>query len=190
MLIGLRAPSFASEGSPSLIKNYYLNLGSHTEFYDAVQNDESGGLRKFEMAPTIGFGLDMPISDKLTFLPEFNWVLPKTIEDSHIMINTFMLRGDLGFDPLDWLRLRIGTSLMWQNQQGRAGKVQMNNGDSTSTFYYPDENRSSLNNTFDVGTEAKFDQFAIRLQTYTYSLLKKEQRQLSYTLFFSYYWGP
>ena len=101
-----------------------------------------------------------------------------------------MLRGDLGFDPLDWLRLRIGTSLMWQNQQGRAGKVQMNNGDSTSTFYYPDENRSSLNNTFDVGAETIFDQFAIRLQTYTYSLFKKEQRQFSYTLFFSYYWGP
>jgi hypothetical protein len=189
-LFGLRAPSFASEGSPSLIKNYYFNLGSHTEFYDAVQNDASGGLRKFEMAPTIGFGLAMPISEKLIFLPEFNWVLPKTIEDSHIMINTFMLRGDLGFDPLDWLRLRIGTSLMWQNQQGRAGKVQMNNGDSTSTFYYPDENRSSLNNTFDVGAETIFDQFAIRLQTYTYSLFKKEQRQFSYTLFFSYYWGP
>jgi hypothetical protein len=64
----------------------------------------------------------------------------------------------------------------------------MNNGNDQTTFYYPDENRSSLNNTLDLGIETIFDQFAIRLQTYTYSIFKKEQRQYSYTLFLTYYW--
>ncbi len=179
-----------AQGGTKLLENkkLYFNLGSHTEFYNAVQNDDSGGLRKFDFAPTVGVGLLWPTQSQFSFLPEFNWVLPQTMENSHIMINTFMLRADAGYDLVSWLRLRLGTSLMWQNQQGKGGTAQMNNGNTTSNFYYPDENRSSLNNTLDFGFETLFDSFAIRLQVYTYSVFKKEQRQFSYTLFASYYW--
>ncbi len=167
----------------------YFNLGTHTEFFNAVQNDDSGGMRKFDFAPTIGVGMGFAMDNSFSLLPEINWVLPQTIEDSHIMVNTFMFRGDLGYDPLEWLRLRLGTSLIWQNQQGRGGKAEMRNGTDTSTFYYPDENRSSLNNTLDLGAEAFFyDKFSARLQTYIYSVFREERRQISYTLFFSYYW--
>jgi len=62
------------------------------------------------------------------------------------------------------------------------------NGNTTSTFYYPDENRSSLNNTLDVGVEGMFDKYSVRFQTYTYSMLKPERRQLSYSILFTYYW--
>lgn len=179
-----------SKPATSLFKHIYFNLGTHTEFYNAVQEDDSGGLRKFDLAPTIGMGLTMPLVDpQFALIPEINWVLPQTLEDSNIMINTFMFRGDFAYDPISWLRLRVGSSLMWENQQGKGGKVEMNNGDSKSTFYYPDENRSSLNNTFDLGLEAIYEnEFAFRFQTYTYSIFKKEQRQISYTLFFTYYW--
>lgn len=179
-----------AQGGSNLLENkkLYFNLGSHTEFYNAVQNDDSGGLRKFDFAPTVGVGLLWPVQSKFLFLPEFNWVLPQTMENSHIMINTFMLRADGGYDLLSWLRLRLGTSLMWQNQQGKGGTAQMNNGNTTSNFYYPDENRSSLNNTLDFGLETLFNPFSVRLQAYTYSVFKKEQRQFSYTLFASYYW--
>ena len=179
-----------AQGDSNLLENkkLYINLGSHTEFYNAVQNDDSGGLRKFDLAPTLGVGLLWPLQSQFSFLPEFNWVLPQTMEKSNIMINTFMLRADAGYDLVSWLRLRLGTSLMWQNQQGKGGTAQMNNGNTTSNFYYPDENRSSLNNTLDFGLETAFDPFAIRLQVYTYSVFKKEQRQFSYTIFASYYW--
>lgn len=180
--------SNASQSSSDFFKEIYFNLGSHTEFYNAVQKDDSGGLRKFDFAPAIGMGVGFSIIDSLAFLPEFNWVLPQTAEDSKIIINTFMFRGDLAYDPIDSLRLRLGTSLIWQNQHGRGGKTTMKNGNDESTFYYPDENRSSLNNTFDLGAEAIWDQFAFRLQTYTYSIFKEEQRQISYTLFLTYYW--
>jgi hypothetical protein len=171
------------------IKDLYLNLGTHTEFFNAVQNNDSGGLRKLDFAPTVGMGLRRNLKENWDFLPELNWVLPQTYEDSNIMANLFMLRADLGWKPLEWLRLRAGTSLMWLNQQGKGGKAQMNNGTGTSTFYYPDENRSSLNNTLDFGVEGLWHQWALRLQTYTYSVFVKERRQISYTLFISYDWG-
>jgi len=182
------APAHAIENPNSSKKQLYFNLGNHTEFYNAVQNDDSGGLRKLEFGPTLGIGFFIPTWESWSFLPEFNWVLPKTYEDSHIVVNTFMYRFDLGYDPLEWLRLRLGTSLIHLNQHGLGGKSEMRNGNETSTFYYPSQNRSSLNNTFDLGVETLFDHYSIRLQTYTYSIFKKEQRQLSYTLFFTYYW--
>lgn len=177
-------------GAPfSNVKHLSFNFGSHTEFYNAVQTDDSGGLRKFEFVPTIGLGADLPIEESFHFLPEFNWVLPYTAEDSNIMMNTFMYRVDLGYDIWDWLRVRLGTSIMHQNIHGKGGKTKENNGTGESTFYYPDENRSSLNNTLDVGVEALMGPIAVRLQTYTYSIFREERRQHSYTLFLSYYWG-
>ena len=169
-------------------KSIYFNLGSHTEFYNAVQMDDSGGLRKFDFAPTAGIGMVIPAFESWNYLPEFNWVLPRTYEDSKIIVNTFMYRFDMGYDPLEWLRLRVGTSIIHLNQHGRGGKTTMRNGNDSSTFYYPSENRSSLNNTFDLGAETLIDEYSIRLQTYTYSIFIKDQRQISYTLFFTYYW--
>lgn len=174
--------------STSPIEKLYFNGGLHTEFYDAIQMDDSGGQRKFDPAPTLGMGMVLPLKEKFKFLPEFNWVLPRKAGSSQIIKNLFMFRADLGYDPLEWLRLRVGTSLMWLNQQGRGGTARINNGNEVSTFYYPDENRSSLNNTFDLGVEGHYNDWALRLQTYTYALFNGERRQISYTLFVTYYW--
>lgn len=167
----------------------FFNGGLHTEFYNAIQTDTKGTLRKFDYAPTIGMGAAFRLSPSWHFLPEINWVLPRFTDDSHIMKNVFMLRGDFGYDVTDWLRLHAGTSLMWLNIHGRGGKAKMNNGNTTSNFYYPSENRSALNNTVDLGAEIKFnEQWATRLQTYTYALFSDDRRQVSYSLFLTYYW--
>lgn len=171
------------------IDSYLLNFGTHTEFYNAVQIDDNGGMRKFEVAPTIGFGLKMPMDSGFIFLPEVNWVLPRSAGDSQIIKNLFMLRADFGYDPVDWFRVRVGTSIMWLNQHGRGGSAKVNNGNGTSTFYYPDENRSSINNTLDLGGEILFSEdWSARLQTYIYSVFKEERRQISYSLFVTYQW--
>lgn len=170
------------------IDTILLNLGTHTEFYDNVQTDSSGKTRKFDFAPTLGAGLKLHMNEHWFFLPEFNWVLPQEAGSDRIIKNTFMFRADFGYSALDWLRLRAGTSLLWHNQHGRGGSANINNGNETSKFYYPDENRSSLNNTLDFGAEALWQEWAVRLQTYIYSVFKEDKRQVSYTLFFTYYW--
>ncbi len=156
--------------STKTIEAISFNVGPHTENFNAVQSDASGGKRKFDFAPTIGAGLLIPWRPwdlGLLFLPELNWVLPQFSGESRIVKNIFMLRSDLGYDVLPWLRLRAGTSLMWLNQHGRGGSTELENGNTTSTFYYPEENRSSLNNTVDLGAEALYEDFSFRFQTYT-----------------------
>ena len=191
------APALSAPVSTRKYKRLYkqrfeavtFNFGSHTEFFNDVQDDTKGGMRKFEWGPTIGIGASLPLIQSLRFLPEVNWVLPKDNgEEWKIIQNIFMFRADLGYDPLEWLRLRLGTSLMVLNQHGQGGTTKMDNGNDQSNFYYPEENRSSINNTFDLGIEAMYEEYSVRLQTYTYSLLEKESRQVSYTLFLTYYW--
>ena len=169
-------------------ESIFFNGGFHTEFFDAVQTDSSGSMRKIQFRPTLGVGLAFPLSQSWRFLPEINWVLPQLIDESNIIKNVVMLRADFGYNLLDWLRLRVGTSVMWLNQHGRGGKAKMKNGNETTDFYYPNENRSSLNNTLDFGAEVLNGDWAFRLQTYTYALFKEERRQVSYTLFVTYYW--
>ena len=176
------------EDQSGTMESIFVNGGFHTEFMNNVQTNSSGTLRKIEFAPTLGMGVSYPISANWRFLHEVNWVLPKTSDDAHIIKNLFMLRADFGYNLLDWLRLRVGTSLMWLNQHGRGGRAKLNNGNDTSTFYYPNENRSSLNNTLDLGAEILLDHWSVRLQTYTYALFKEDRRQISYTLFLTYYW--
>lgn len=188
----VRVTPVAPKTNPSdkTIESWILNFGTHTEYFNNIQNDTAGGTRKIDFAPTIGIGMFIPLANKdLKFLPEFNWVLPRSAGSSKIIKNLLMFRADLGYDALDWLRLRLGTSLMWLNQHGRGGSTQVNNGTGTSTFYYPDENRSSVNNTLDLGVEGLInDEWSVRLQTYIYSVFIEERRQISYTLFVSYYW--
>lgn len=166
-----------------------FQFGTHTEFFNNVQTDTSGTQRKFDFAPTVGMGMKFSFSPEWKLLPEVNWVLPFNSGSSGLIKNLFMIRGDLGYEILDWLRLRVGTSLMWLNMHGKGGKTEINNGAGQSTFYNPDENRSALNNTFDLGVEGFFNkEWSARLQTYTYSLFREESRQVSYTLFLSYHW--
>ena len=192
-LLGFFCAPAMSEGKSLPIT---LNLGSHTEFFGAVQNDSSGGMRKWELAPIIGVGtrLKLPL-DSFTFLPEFNWVLPRDAGTSKIMKNLFMFRGDIGYNPVDWFRLRVGSSLLLANQHGQGGSTNMNNGNSTAKFYYPDENRTSWNNTLDLGVELLplfFEEpqnWSLRLQTYTYSVFREDRRQVSYSVFWTYTWN-
>lgn len=169
------------------IKQFHVNAGIHTEFYNQVQVDSKGNLRQFDTLPTIGAGMVIPFTPEFNFLTELNWVLPQKVTDQ-IIKNLVMIRGDFGYMPVDWFRLRVGTSIIWMNQHASGGSTTENNGNSSSKFYYPEDNRSSFNNTLDLGAEFLFGQWSTRLQTYTYSVFREERRQLSYTLFISYYW--
>ena len=185
------APAMSQETSKlDSIKAVYLQAGIHTAFSNNIQNDTSGGSRNFDLDPTIGAGVLFPTPWGLHFLTELNWVLPQSAGSSQVIKNLIMIRADLAYDLLGWMRLRLGTSLMWQNIHGRGGKENIGNGESTSTFYYPDENRSALNNTLDLGIEGLItENWSARFQTYTYSLFDQERRQISYTLFITYYWN-
>jgi len=179
-----RGPASVSDKSAD---HFIFKAGTYTEFYNQVQIDTTGRLKEFDRAPTIGFGLEMPVKNHFYFLPEIDWVLPRKSAE-RVVKNIFFFRADLGINPMEWFRIRAGTSVVWLNQQGGGGKETLNNGNTTSTFYYPIENRSSFNNTLDLGAELLLKKISLQFQTYTFAALEPRSRQISYAIFLSYYW--
>ena len=53
-----------------------FSLGTHTEFVGFIQKDENAGKNAFDINPTIGLGIQIPIQGDFSFIPEVNWVLP------------------------------------------------------------------------------------------------------------------
>lgn len=176
-------------GTPIELSHIGFNMGSLTESVGEVQISSSGETRSFDFNPAIGASFVFPMSSRFEIIPEINWVLPRKTGEDKVYKNLFMLRADLGYKLVDWLRLRLGTSVMFLNTHGSGGKVSRDNGNGQTTFYRPDSNSSSFNNTFDLGVEALLDVWAFRAQTYTYSLFNEERRQYSYMLMLTYYWN-
>ena len=188
MILLLNFPlAYAQLKGPDKIDGWQIHAGSHTQNYNSIQTDGAGEIRKFEFNPVIGGGLNIPLSADWKFLPEISWVLPKFNDNSKIIKNIFFFRADFAYTLTDWLWFRAGTSVSVLNQHGRGGKAEMNNGNETTEFYYPDENHSSVNNTLDLGAEILLDKWSFRLQTYTYRVFKEDSRQISYSLFLTRY---
>jgi len=91
------------------IDNLQLNFGTHTQFYNAVQINNSGGKQRFEFSPTIGVGTSYQLPHGFQFLPEVNWVLPVNQSTGNVIKNTLMLRADFGYFVTDWFRIRSGS---------------------------------------------------------------------------------
>jgi hypothetical protein len=177
----------SSDSFTQQFKYIGFHLGTLTEFYDAIQVDDQGTTDKFAINPLIGFSLDIEITPQWTWAPELNWVLPREAGEG-ITKNIIMIRNDAIWRASDIFRLRVGTSFMINNMRGEGGSRRLNNGSGTSEFYVPSESRTSINNTLDLGAEVLMDEFAFRFQTYIYSLLKSERRQISYSLTLTYYY--
>lgn len=197
LLWALTAFAQAQEAAPSTpsstdsfsrrFKNLGFHAGTLTEFYDAVQIDDNGKKEKFAFNPMLGFSTDVEIVPDIHFIPEIHWVLPREAEEG-ITQNLFMFRADVAWRPSDWWRWRLGSSLMVNNIRGEGGSRQVRNGNGYSKFYVPADSSTSINNTLDLAVEGLWDAFGLRLQTYVYSVLKSERRQISYTLMFTYYY--
>ena len=174
----------------SSFKDFNLSLGSHTEFYRKVQTDQKGTQRTFDFNPMLGVGKSFPFHHLVSFEPEVLWVLPKSLGSStNVIRQIFFFRPDFKLKLPFNFALRLGTSFAVLNQHGKGGKIKLNNGNTQTTFYNPDENRTSLNNTFDLGLQYQLLQnHSLKFQTYTYSLLKAERRQVSYSLLYTYHW--
>lgn len=170
------------------IKNVGLTFGSFTEFYNAVQIDDSGGQNGHEFNPLLGISGDLKLSGHFILVPEILWVLPRNTSSDKVVENLFALRSDLGYFATDYLKLRIGTSIMINNIRGQGGSKMISNGNSESRFYAPNQSRTAINQTLDFGLDYIYQSFGARFQTYIYSVFKSEQRQVSYALALTYYY--
>ncbi len=185
--------AFAQKAQPfASYINSSLTFGTLTEFYQSVQISESGEKNTLEFNPLIGASLYFSTRNQFEFQTEIFWVLPRTLENSAAVENLFAFRIDFTHKRFKFLQdqliLRMGTSAMVDIMQGRGGEVQLSNGGQSSTFFLPEQNRTTINNTFDVAIEYLLGpNYSLRTTAIVYQLFASERRALSYTLQLNYY---
>ncbi len=168
----------------SSFENLNFQFGSWLENYQQVQSTQSGSKNGFEFNPYLALGLDYKLRPSIYLTPEIGYIFQRTSED--IRKNQFFIRTDLSYLANDWLKLKLGTSLMILVISGDGGEDTLPNGNSTETYYIPEERRTAYNQTLDFGAEFFKDNMSARVQSYLYAWNESEERMITYSLSFNY----
>lgn len=173
-----------------LFKHISLTVGNWYEFVGDVQvndNGESNSLLDFQLTPFIAISADHEFQPGWALIPEIGYVIRRQAGDESIVKDQFFVRLDVAWTVWERLRLRLGTSTMLATMSGDGGEESLPNGDSTQTFYRPDQRSTAVNQTLDLGAEYLWKNMSARFQSYIYSLDEQEKRMISYSLSFNYY---
>lgn len=165
-----------------------VNVGGYVPFGLSTQKETTGSKNTLSFDPMVGVNtiFATPFYNQL-FIPEFAMVFHGEGQDGYSK-KTMLFLLDFGhqFGPQTILRYGIGTILTKVKSDG--GTVTLLNGSTPTTFYKPDESTTSWNTTLNLGVEHSFSRtYALRFQTYWFSLLDSEARKVSYSLSAVYY---
>ena len=165
-----------------------VGLGGYVPFGPATQKETTGSRNTFSFSPMVGVNtvFPTPFYGQL-FMPELAFVFHSEDQDGYSKTTTLFL-FDFGhqFSPSLVFRYGLGTALT--RISGEGGTVTLLNGSSPDTYYQPNESSTSWNTTVNLGLENAFDaNYALRFQTYWFSLFDGEARKASYSLNLVYY---
>jgi hypothetical protein len=166
----------------------WVGFGSTTRNYATAQKDDSGKSEKFKFNPTLLLGTTLPFFfADFYFVPGIGYAIYSSEDNTsrkeiilqyhiHQSINSFFL-------------LKYGLSNTIVKIGGKGGTVQLNNGNSTSTFYTPSESKTSYIASLDFGGELIFtSNIGSRLQVSVDRFLSSERRRVSHILTLNYYY--
>lgn len=165
-----------------------VGFGAYVPFGPSTQKDVTGAKNTFSFDPVISLNTAIPTTFyNQLFLPEFGYVFHGEGADGYSK-RTMLFLADFGYRLSTSLLLRYGVGTVLTAVSGDGAAVSLRNGGDTSTFYQPSEGSTSWNTTINLGIESAFNaNYALRFQTYWFSLLDSESRKGSYSFNLIYY---
>lgn len=160
-----------------------VSAGGYVPFGLSTQKETTGSKNTLSFDPMIGINTIFPTPfPGHLFLPEFAMVFHGSGQDGYKK-STMLFLLDFGYQLRNDLLLRYGVGTILTKVSGDGGTVSLLNGNTPTDFYVPNESATSWNTTLNLGIEHAFSlQYALRFQTYVFSLLDSEARKLSYSL--------
>ncbi len=165
-----------------------VSAGGYVPFGLSTQKETTGSKNTLSFDPMVGVNtiFATPFTGHL-FLPEFAMAFHGTGQDGYKKSTMFFLL-DFGYQLRAQTILRYGVGTVLTRISGDGGTVNLLNGNTPTDFYAPNEARTSWNTTVDLGIEHSFSSdYALRFQTYIFSMFDAEARKLSYSLNLVYY---
>lgn len=161
-----------------------IGLGTWLENYGQTQATRDGETNGFEFNPYLSLATQYNLYKGSILIPEAGYIFQRTSES--ISRNQFFLRADIAYPLNKYLRVRVGSSFMVLMTSGEGGEDTLDNGDSTETYYIPEERKTAYNQTLDLALEALVDKMSYKLQGYIYSFNEEDDRMYSLSLSINY----
>ena len=161
-----------------------FQFGTWLENYAQVRATRDDDTNGFEITPFVSASVAYKLATQHEIIPELGYVIQQS--SNEVNKNLFFIRADYAYQMKDWLKLRAGSSFMMLMQSGSGAEDTLNNGNTTDTYFVPNENRTSYNQTIDLGAEFIQKELSARVQLYTYAPLDAERRSYTISLSFNY----
>lgn len=173
--------------SMSAIDDVTFGVGTQTQFVGKVQSDEAGSTNKFEFNPYLTATAEFSLTDRLSFYPEFGFLIPDSTRDPLISKMTYFFLGSLGFEIRDWV-LRSGLGLSMTRISGDGGTQVLDNGAGQTSFPMPEGSATSRNVILNLGAEYFVHQdWSARLETSVFNPINSRNRSFTYQLAIYYH---
>ena len=145
-----------------------FQLGTWLERYSQLQSTRNGEKNGFELTPFISAGVLYEVSPNWKFRPEFLYVIRQSTDQ--IDKDIFSLQFDFTYKFSKKWSAILGSSLIIKSISAEGGEEEINNGNTTESFYLPSERRTSYIQTLDLGIEWREKNYGIKFQSYIYRL--------------------
>lgn len=168
-------------------KTFDLTIGNWSDSPGQTRDSRSGDTNGIGFAPYISISSTYEINPRMSLIPEVGYIIRRNID--HIKKDQYMIRTDISYLLIDRTNLLFGSSFMILHLSSDGEDVQTNDGNSTQTYYRPNEGRTAFNQTIDLGISYKIDNNLLtKFQTYTYSWHIEEERSTSLSFSLTYLW--
>lgn len=163
-----------------------LGVGTLVTNFMSAQSGKDGGRKKLELAPTLLIAGNIHLWAEQYLTPRFAYSTYFNEHDSTSKSN-ILLSYHMSTKFHETFMLHYGFSTFITKIGGKGGTVDLPNGDSTATFYVPEESRRTYTSSLDVGGEFLSNQHWSVRGDLMISRFLSDRRKLNYLLTGNFY---
>ncbi len=164
----------------------WISFGTMTHNFLTSQSDTKGGTTTFDLAPTLLIGTTLPFFFQDTNLtPSLGYAKYFTKDGS--TKSDIIIQYHMSYSFFSGFEGRFGFSNYITSIGGDGKSIDLNNGNSTATFYAPSETKKTYTASMDFG--AKFNlmsSWSCGLQFSVMRFLSSDRRRVSHLLTLDY----
>ncbi len=172
----------------SAANGLWIGAGTVTHNFLSAQTGKTDGKKTIDLYPTVLIGGLLPgFFSGISLAPGIGYAKSLNSKDKTSK-NEIILQYHLAQNIFNGVQIRYGFSTFITKISGDGGTTELNNGNSTSTFYVPENSSTSYTSSLDLGGEAfMLHSTSLRLQFSITKFLSSEQRKVSNLVTVNYY---
>lgn len=171
------------------IHAYMVSTGTHVPYFQSAQTSNAGARQNFDINPYVGLGTNFQMSPAQYFLPEFGYSYYLD-NPSGSRREVLFLHYNFGYVLNDSFLMRYGLTTHYYRIIGKGGTTTLANGNSDKAFLNPNETRTSVYTTLNLGGDFFFNskRKSLRFDLNMMGFREFDERLYNYLLTINFYY--